>query len=55
MIQNKTEQQQMMKDLENKTKEIKQITTTVNTLEITLYVNNLYADSLEYHYYLPCA
>ena len=53
MTKNKTEQQQMMNNLEKK--EIKQITTTVNTLEITLYVNNLYADSLEYHYLLPCA
>ena len=47
--------QQMMNNLEIKTTEIKQITTLVNTLEITLYVNNLYADSLEYHYLLPCA
>ncbi len=54
MTKNNT-QQQMMKDLENKTTEIKQITTIVNALEITLYVNNLYADSLEYHYLLPCA
>ena len=54
MTKNNT-RQEMMKDLEIKTTEIKQITTLVNTLEITLYVNNLYADSLEYHYLLPCA
>ncbi len=54
MTKNNT-QQQMMNNLENKTTEIKQITTIVNSLEITLYINNLYADSMEYHYLLPCA
>lgn len=54
MTKNNT-QQQMMNNIEVKTTEIKQIKTLVNTLEIKLYVNNLYADSLEYHYLLPCA
>lgn len=54
MTKNNT-QNQIMNNLENKKTEIKQIPTIVNSLEITLYINNLYADSMEYHYLLPCA
>ena len=54
MTKNNT-QQQMMKDLEIKTKDMKLVASLENAVETTLYLNNLYADSLEYHYLLPCA
>lgn len=48
-------QQQLMKDLEIKTADMKLVASVENAVETTLYLNNLYADSMEYHYLLPCA
>ncbi len=44
-----------MKDLEIKTTDMKLVASVENAVETTLYLNNLYADSMEYHYLLPCA
>ena len=46
---------QLMKDLEIKTTDMKLVASVENAVETTLYLNNLYADSMEYHYLLPCA
>ena len=54
MTKNKT-QQQKMNNLENKTTDMKLVASLENTVETTLYLNNLYADSMEYHYLLPIA
>jgi hypothetical protein len=54
MIKNNTEQPKM-KIIEITKSNSKPLTVVDNTLESTLYLNNLYADSMEYHYLLPCA
>jgi hypothetical protein len=54
MIKNNTEQPKM-KIVEITQSNSKPLTVVDNTLESTLYLNNLYADSMEYHYLLPCA
>ena len=54
MTKSKTKQQ-MMNNLEIKTKDMKLVASVENAIETTLYLNNLYADSMEYHYLLPCA
>lgn len=54
MIKNKVEKQ-MTENPTSETIEIKQLPVTANTLDNQVYLNNLYADSMEYHYLLPCA
>ena len=54
MTKNNT-QQQMMNNLEIKTTDMKLVASVENAVETTLYLNNLYVDSMEYHYLLPCA